>query len=464
MKLKLSSRKGQVVTAVGLSGGWVRMVQLRIGPLAGRAAVLAVKARKVEGETEEQISAIVAELLRSLPLRAEQGVGLLSTHEILTRYLRLPPGPMEELRAMARYQMEGLLPFPAQECITAVKVLGTAGEAAHVMAAAVHRPVVERLTRICSRAGFSLTGIAASAEAIGSWHRFRLAPELQESVWLSLELEPEGMEIGILSGGSLLYMRQIPTPADLEQLTERIRETLRSYAREQVGPPVQRVVLGGTLEILGSVPLERIESALEMPVRRVDPLPGSQLGDLTFSDLLGAALDPRLLQLDLLPLENRIERARQALGRQIQRLLALMLLAVAGLAGWAGVRVTVTEGNLRRTQSEIAALKPASDRIQAMWASIRSVQNARREYGRRLEWISAAMEKAPAGMTFQFLGFESDWTLTLRGSVADLSALTRYAALLREDSRWQEVQLRSAKEVLAGAGRAEAVEFEMVLR
>lgn len=477
MRAEISSRKGQVVTAVGLRGAWIRLVQVRLAGGVERASVLAVKARRVEDSSEDSLAAILRELLRSLPIRTEQVVGLLPTAEILTRYLRLPAADPDELRAMAHYQMEGLLPFPIQECVTSVQVLGPAGEAVQVLAAAVRRPVVEQLTRICRKAGVFLSGIAASAEAIGSWHQLCVSPALKESVkvWLSAEISPEGLEIGILSGGALLYMRQVPVPAELEQMSERIKETLRTYVREQIGPPVERVVLGGSLENLGMAPLERLETALELPVQRVDPAESGPLKEslrsalqalepeISFSDLLGAILSPRHLELDLLPVEARLERVRQSLSREIRGTAVLTLVALVGVGAWVGVRVGTTGWLLQKTQAEIQTVKPQAERVQAMVNSVRAVAQSRAEYAFLMECLAGGLGKVPAGVTLQFLGLEPDRTVTLRGSASDLGTLTRYAAALRTDVFWKEVQLRSAKVEAAGNG-AEKVGFELFLK
>lgn len=477
MKTDIASRKGQVVTAVHLGGAWIRVVQVRLGDLAQRSVLLAAKAKQVEGFSEDQVAGELKQLAQALPVRTEQVLGLVSTGEILTRYLRLPAAEPEELKAMARYQMEGLLPFPAQECSISVKILGTAGEAVRVLAAAVHRPVVERFSRICGKAGFSLTGIASSAEAIGHWHHL-CVPPLQSGkteVRLSAEIGPEGLDLEISAAGSLVYMRQVPAPVDLEQMSERIKETLRAYVREQVGPPVERMVLSGTLGTLRSFPLERLEAALEMPIQRVEPGEGGPFREsvravlqavqpeLTFSDLLGAALSPRLLELDLLPVENRLERARQALSRSIrQTTLFLLVGLIAGLA-WVGARVGTTAWMLQRTQAEVEALKPEVGRVQAKLGSIRAVAQSRAEYAFLMECIGAGLDPIPSGVALSFLGVEPDSTLTVRGSAPDLGVLTRFASSLRENSIWEEVLLRSAK-VEKTADGVDRVDFELFLR
>ena len=485
MNPEIAVRKGQVVTAVSLGGVWLRLVQARLGDSAERLSagrqgpvLLAAKAKKIEGFSEEQTATALKELARALPVRTEQVLGLVSTGEILTRYLRLPSADPEELRAMARYQLEGLLPFPAQECSTSVRVLGPAGEAVRVLAAAVHRPVVERFVRVCGKAGLSLNGIATSAEAVETWHQLCVPPlgRREVKVWLSAEIGPDGLDLAIASEGSLVYMRQVPAPADLDQMAERIKETLRAYTREQVGPPVERMILSGNFGEFQRIPLERLESALEMPVQRLNPTEGGPLKEsirsvlqavqpeLTFSDLLGAALSPRLLELDLLPVENRLERARRIFSKELRRTTGFVLFGLALLLVWVGVRVGVTWWRVQETRSEMEAVKPQAEKVQALLSSIRTVAGSRAEYAFLMECMAAGLTQAQPGVTLRFLGLEPDRTISVRGWAPDLAVLTHYATSLREAPLWEEVLLRSAKSEEKGEGKSPVVDFELLLR
>ena len=63
-----------------------------------------------------------------------------------------------------------------------------------------------------------------------------------------VEVGPEGIEAGVLVQDQLIYMRQLSTlPADLDELTAQLKETIRAYQREHAGPPVERVSLSGRL-------------------------------------------------------------------------------------------------------------------------------------------------------------------------------------------------------------------------
>lgn len=474
MKAISVGRQEQVLAVVSLHGGWLRLLEARVSE-RGPVALLSMKARKAAGLNEEQAALLLKEMAAGLPAAPKQALALLSTGEMVTRYLTLPSENPEELNRMAVFQLEGVLPFPSQECVTSVKVLGPAGEATRVLAAAVHRPTVERLVRLCARAGLPLAGIVPSSEAVGSWHRacWRGGPGLPE-VWLVADRSREGLDIGVLVKGSLVYMRQVARLGeDAEELVAHLQETLEAYAREQVGPKVGQVSLSGWMGGLEPGFLERAETALGVPVRKVDPLEKSPFREslsvtaqelspeVSFTELLGAACAPRVLGLDLLPLEIRARQAREDLARELRGTAVLATAAVLLLAGWAGSRVGVTWWSGKQVSGQIEALQPQVARIRASADEVRAVHGARRQYVSEMGWLAGAVGSLPEGMKLRFLGLEGKGVVTLRGTAPDLAAVTGYAGVLREGSLWESVDLRSAK---SDPDRGGAVEFELVLR
>ena len=472
MKINLAPSTAEVLTAVSIRGNWIKLVQAR--PEArGGVSLLGVKARQVSDFSEETIARALQESVQALPEAPKEVLGLFSTDAVITRYLSLPSQDPAELQAMALFQLEGLLPYSVQECIVSVKVLGSIGEATRVLVAVAHKPEVERFLRICQRAGLKLQGLAASSEAISRWHQACRPKDLTGSAgWLVVEFTQEGLDLGILAGGNLIYMRHVPNvAADLEDLTGRIEETIKAYQKEQIGPAIGRVSVSGWLAPLGPGFVERLETTLGLPVHHVDPLEVSPFKntlavtlhdmapEISFSELLGVVCAPRLLELDLLPLETRLGQARQSVFRAARRTALLLGFCAVLLLGWLGLKVGMTLWSLQQIQKETHLVEPQVERIKQMAQVIRDVRSARDSYIQQMNLLGSATQHLLPGMTLQFLGLEGGQTLVLRGNAPDLSAITQYAAVLQEDSMWGAVNLRSARAQAESA----AVEFELVL-
>ena len=474
MRFKRTVPLEAVITVVSLRGNWIKLLQVRSAG-EGKRSLLGMKARRVEGSSEPSVAEGLREMIRSLPAPPGEVVGLLPSGEILTRYLRLPSTEPAELKAMAYYQLEGQLPFSVQECVTSVRVLEVGLESSRVLAAVVQRSVVERLIRVCSGAGLSLSRITASSGGIGNWHRL-CRPGGQGSaqgVWLVVEVGPEGIEAGVLVRDQLIYMRQLSyLPADLDGLAAQLKETIRAYQREQAGPPVEQVSLSGRLEAYGPETLDRLSQELNLPVLRIDPLESSPLREslsvtvqelepeVSFSDLLGTACSPRMLQLDLLPWETQLQRAQERLNREARKSAVVVGLAAALFFAWIGAKVGATVWLLRQTQHEVETLEPQVVRVRKMMNSIHAGASSRHEYALRARRLSEATGRLAPGMTLQFLGLDAEGILTLRGASPDLDGVMAYAAGLRHDSLWKGIGLRSVKRGQESRG----VEFELVLR
>ena len=278
--MKQGSRtvSSSVITVFSIQGPWLKLLQARL-PAEGPPSLLGLKARKIEDRTEEAFAKALKELAQSLPVSPHDVLGLLSKAEVLTRYLTLPSQNPEELKSMAHYQLEGGLPLSIQDCVTSVKIIGPVGEATRVLVAAVLRPNVEQLVRICQQAGLNLTRIAVSSEAIGCWHQACWPTGTQgpaPDAWLAVDITKEGLDLGVVLKGSPVYMRQLlHFEGGMEELIGHLQETIQAYLKERIGPSIQQVTISGWLEGLGPAPLERIERELGISVRRVDPLESS---------------------------------------------------------------------------------------------------------------------------------------------------------------------------------------------
>ena len=470
--MKLKATITEILTAVSIRGNWVKLIQVRQEG-GGGLSLLGVKARQVPDTSEESLARVLQELVRALPEAPKEVLGLFSTDTVLTRYLSLPSEDRAELEAMALYQLEGLLPYSVQECVVSVKSLGAVGEATRVFVAVAHKPGVERFLRICQRAGLKLKGLAASSEAIGRWHQACWPKGPSSSAgWLVVEFSQEGLDLGILASGNLIYMRHVPHIAvDLEGFVSRIEETIKAYQKEQIGPAIGQVSVGGWLAPLGPAVVERLEATLGLPVHRVDPLEASPFKDtlavtvqdvapeVSFSELLGVVCAPRLLELDFLPLETRWEQARASVFQQVRRALSLLVLCVALGVGWLGFKVGLTVWAFKRVQEETRLLEPQMERVKQMAQAIRDVHVARELYIQQLRLLDGVTQHLSAGMTLQFLGLEGDQAVVLRGSAPDLNAIAQYASALEQEPMCSAVNLRSARLQT----ETSTVEFEMVL-
>ncbi len=466
----------EAFTALSFQGGWIKLLQAR--PEGDSWRLLGMKAKRAQGLSQEQTAQSLKEMLAAVPAPAGEVVGLLPKGEVLTRYLVLPSSDPAELKAMALYQLEGALPYPLQECVVSVKTLGPVGEGTRVLAAVAHRSSVERLIEVCRRAGLELSGISISSEAVGHWHQacWPASGETPPDAWLAVEVSPDGLDLGVLVKGKMVYMRQIPhPPSSLDQLAASIRETVLAYAREQIGPVLGMATVSGSLEPYGAAPLERLEGLLQMPVHRVDPLEVSpfreapaaliqEIGssEISFSELLGTVCGGRLLELDLLPAETRSQQEKTRFFREIRRSAFLGLLCAVLFLGWFGLKIGWVSWRLHGAQTQIRLLEAQAAPIRAADAQIRAMTQARQEYALEMELLSNAMKQLPSEVTIQFLGLEAGGALTLRGSAPGWTAVSEYASSLRSGPFWGSVVLRSVKRQSV-KGTA-SVDFEMILQ
>ncbi len=464
----------QIVTAVSFQGGWLKLLQAK--SVQGKVGALsAVKAARISGMQEKEAADLLKQMIASLPFPAGPAVLLFPNGETFSRYLKLPSTDPSEFRSMALYQLEGALPYSVQECVVSAVALDSDEDFTKVLAVAAPRQAAERMLAICRQAGLEISRIGVSSEAVGRWHGAcrRSGEDLPDAVRLSVELMPDGLDLAVFSGGSPIYMRQVPqSSSDSDEIVSRIAETAQAYARERVGPPIERVTLSGSPNGFGAGLEERLEQELHVPVSRIDPLEFSPFGEtllealrgysgeVSFTDLLGAVCEPRLLSFDLLPAEAKQQQALAALAREGRRAAIFAGAVLLILSVWAGGRMAAASLRIQHLEQESQRIGPAAARVEKMAADLSAVAAARIEYHSRLEVLHQALSAMPSGMQIRNLVLQADGTLLLSGSAPDLKAISSYAVSLKNGPHFKNVLLRSAR---ARASSADGVEFELSL-
>ena len=430
MKINLAVRAPcQVSTLICLGERAVRLVQLRHA--ADGPRLLALKVRPADSLASGALHSIV----RSLPAPVGRVVLVLPKSWTVTRHVTLPTDDPGELTTMARYAVAEGLPYPVEDCVLAVHPLRTADKKTTALVIVAPRDVLYGALERCRQAGLRPSAIALGAEGMVRWHA-RLVPALEGGVRVSLDVIDETLEIAIAEGEHLLAFRSVPLPQSdrpvATWLVEHVRETVRQYERELMGPPLRAVVVGTHLlnqqgitaalsEHLG-LPVHVAEiSAAGLATEVTES--AEQLADTAWSDLLGFALAPLAPTLDLLPAEVRHAQAREAIHR-----LGWRVAAWCGVCVWLGAAVAGATGGramreLRRVERQQESRTAVAARLRTRASHLEIVGHRQHAYAEWVGLINALQTGLPAGVTVERLACDRQ-VLTVHGSAVAFSDVT----------------------------------------
>lgn len=241
------------------------------------------------------------------------------------------------------------------------------------------------------------------------------------------------------------------------RLLMEVRRSMAAFSAEQRHLQVDGVYLSGGCANLPGFP-ERLQADLGLEVRSLES--GGLCRDPQFAEATGQALlglAPSFAPMDLVP-EEEVRRAAQARRRvrlQLASVVALALLAVAGVWG-AGVvqrkseeaqRVRQAEALASKEAKRVSALKSRRDKLHQQ---LTDVQTALRPQFTWLDVLQDISTRTPQDAWLTGVTLEKGKRVVLRGNAKTLTSPSEMAANLGESPVFSDVNLGYANEARVG--------------
>ena len=371
-----------------------------------------------------------------------------------TARVSFPPLKDRDLRAAIGLELERLFPFPPSTLRFAWRRLedGAPNKAVTLVVAAAPAAYVERWEEIASRSGLRLTGAVPCGWSLSAAWAFLGAARGSEAGHAVAILRDAGsaVECTILSGGVPFFSASRPCPQDampaegLSLLREGLMDgptDLADGAADLAAPsgwyreePEGRAAGAG---------LRRVEE-FESRAAKALAGPGGGAGDVPTAwgalGAFGAAADEKGIDL----LSPAGEGAAPRLARAAVGLLSAAVLVLA--LAWPATVAWKTRAELRRVDSEIAALRPLVSEVEVSLGELAEVQakisllfQAHEGRGEALDILRELTDRLPQGT----------WLTTLRieERKVEMDGLSPSASeifpLLTRDGRFRGVEFAS---------------------
>jgi type II secretion system protein L len=321
-----------------------RILGLDVGTTAVRGVVLRTALRKVEIEryveaplaqpTEgeegapttrgEALATALRELLASVGRAPDGVVVAVPGEDASLRPIELPAAVQKRIGEVLPFELEALLPFPAEDAVIDHQPIARDGAKLRILAAATPKTRVASLLSELTEVVLSPQEVAVGAAALDGL--VGLVPELAgPGPYVLLDVGANHLDVCILRDGRTEIARTVATgvaglPRNEGELTRALVQTLASFRASGAVAPVKAFVCGGGALVEGLLPwlAPRFEGA-ELTVL---PLPAAPGADDATRPLFGraAALAGRTLlrnkRLDLRQGEFAHRRAMGALRAQ----------------------------------------------------------------------------------------------------------------------------------------------------
>ncbi len=437
---------------------WVKCSRSGSFWLGGRSGVKSL-ARIALPEAREEGSHALAALLRQLHLRRKPVVLLLPRQLVTVRLLKVPSANPDEISRMVRLQVGRQTPYSTEEVVSAYRVLHTDAQGySHILLVIARRSIIAEQMEAVRAAGMKLARIGITSEAVWHWFLRTFAGHdyLNRTVAL-LDVDSRSSDLLIFHKGKLTFTRSLLFGARNQaadqasgggqaEMLKEVQESLERYRNENPEDGVGLLLVGGSLDAVAAL-TPVFTDALRVQVVACDPLAATApnysgldaVRRSSFTAVLGAALEPEKVELDLIPPEEKMERAMEEKRVQLNLLglLAITLISVISLT----IFVNLHYKNLKvqAIEAAIAEIKPAADSVNEMKSRMELINRRLDARSAPLNMIAEIHRITPPEIQVTSLRMVAAGQVGITGRGSAMADVFRYVEVIERSDLFQGV-------------------------
>jgi Tfp pilus assembly PilM family ATPase/Tfp pilus assembly protein PilN len=469
------SRRRRTVTALELSGEWLKLARVETGATGKR--LLKLIARPVA--LQEEIPQILRDVLKESLSSTNSVLISIPRNLVTARNLQLPTTDPHELKEMIALQAAKQTPYSKEEIIADFQVVKRSPDGyTDVLLITTHRSVANRCLKVLDDARLKAGEIRLSSHGVlRTWQLMRGVPGDEERGPIAvLDIDANFSDFLVIRGGVVTFTKALSIgPAkllsDIEKVAEEIQRAIDIYESERIGPALTRLVITGAevdlprlTRRLGEIlrlPVQHASIAERIPgAREAMDLPAAHRGSLSFAAVLGLAWDADIAGIDLTPQEVRLQEALEHKGRAILVTGILGISLLTALTALVSQHVYFKKQYLEQLDGEIARTQQAAGDVETLKKRLRVIREVERLENSSLDILSLLHRTTPPEIRLKAIAFEEGSHLVLKGATPKMSTVFEFVSTLEKLPNFHQVKTKQATRSGNKTGTDE-VEFEI---
>lgn len=428
-------------SGVGLTIGpeFVTMVRVtRSG--SGRVVETAVTRPIPEPRGEEEIAAVLRELVAEEKVRSIELNVAVPRNEITTRVVTLPSVDPREIHRIARLEVEEFVPYSADELEVDEAILEQLPDgSSKVLVAIAHKDVVDRAISLLAKAGVEPAYVGVSCFALFNAFVFGTKP-LPTGPTVLLDVNDFGTDVLVTEGGRVSFTRGVAhlraPSATPEEIAAELRNSLETYSRETGGKTVERVLLSGAVERPDEV-AKKLAAIVGLDVGKADFVERAcEIEDQGWrygvqAGLALSALEQPALDLNLIP--RRVLERTESQGKRKAGLVAAALGCLVLMMAYLIVNNKL--GDKRNyvgfLDGQIARMEQPAQRVKEKKARVDAISRQLSRRNSALEVLGELHRLAPEGLVVEEVRFVRDKNVSITGQCYGRELAFDFARRLR---------------------------------
>ena len=391
-------------------------------------------------------------------------------HLVTVRFLKLPSTNDDEIKKMVRIESLKHIPYADEDVVSGHRIIEKLADGySNVLIAVVQADMVRQEVDIFKKAGIAVESVALGSETLLLWYLDN-RPADEDIPVLLVNIDADHIDIDVIAGDMLLFTRGVSYsaagPSAAEKITDQINISIAAYKKES-SKSIDKVILSGIqgkADELKAILTDRIKIPVEV-IGQMDKMPvregaSPEAEEASFVELLGLALKYESVNIDLLPAASREEQRLELVKKNIITGLIISSLIVVMAFGVILKKLHDKRAYISYVDSELGKIEPLVRSAKLMAKEIDVVTSKVAERPLAIDIASEVLKITPSGIALTMMEYESNKTITLRGTAPALSDVFKYVALLEKDAYFKNVKVKYANKRMSQA--QEIADFEIV--
>lgn len=433
----------------------------------------------------------ISEIINQQGLDFDDLIIILSRDQLTVRNLELPTTDPQEIKDIISIQAGKQTPFSRDEIVTDFQTIGSnRSHYTKVLLAIVQKVIVNSYLNNLAEKKDAVQKIVLGSECLANWYSV-IKREIKDETFAIFDLNADFCDFSVFSKEKLLFTRLLPFGiSDLqeeswrESFLEEIKVSFDAYKKENIGPAFNKVILMGTAPIRSktsngaskfdkdlkdilaehfSLEAFRVPDELEgITISREaeSTLDEEKKEGVSFSKLIGSALDPARPLMDFLPLG--LKRARSARIKRKELMLAGILILSVLIMGL-GIfleKIYTKTLLLRRMDAQFVKLEDGTSELKKEYLKINLIKNRMDTKNSALGVLREIHKVVPQEIYLTNISFEEGKLISLRGTSKAMSEVFKFVKTLKGLPNFRNVKTKYAtKRKLEGK---DLTDFEII--
>lgn len=385
---------------------------------------------------DEFMSNLSAEV-RKLRLGNAPVIACLPRQVVNVRLFEVPSTEPDEIAGMVELQVGKQTPYSRDEIVADYRTMG-AGRDGHtrIMLIMVQQGIMRQRFRILEEAGLNVESMSVSSEGMLNWYRSLQSVKAGKGGTVLLDVDTGCSDLSIIVKGQLVFTKSILVGANQllegpekwkEKLAREVENSIEMYRGEAGGhASLDTILLSGASHRIEGLEAD-LGNRLKLEAHSTDCMQKVKLGDrlpdmqaaafrgVSFTPLVGMAMDPDALEFSLVPESVRMRRNLETKARRLTTMgigviavgVLLSVLTIILMHQKLGVVIDLRE-RLRETEANVAEVNRMSQTVETIMERLDSTRAP-------VNILLELCKVTPPLVMYDSILFENEGSLVLKG-------------------------------------------------